>query len=99
MTLRSSWRLKRRPSGDRELASIPISVTASWHATRRVLWSAPEASGLGTVADRQTDRAAVPLLTGTITFLFTDVEGSTLLWEQDAEAMRPALARHDSIVE
>jgi predicted ATPase/class 3 adenylate cyclase len=31
------------------------------------------------------------------TFLFTDIEGSTRLWEQDPERMRPALARHDAI--
>jgi predicted ATPase/class 3 adenylate cyclase len=33
-----------------------------------------------------------------LTFLFTDVEGSTRLWEQNPEAMRSALARHDVIV-
>ena len=31
------------------------------------------------------------------TFLFTDIEGSTRLWEQQPERMRPALARHDAI--
>ena len=31
------------------------------------------------------------------TFLFTDIEGSTRLWEQEPERMRAALARHDSI--
>ena len=31
------------------------------------------------------------------TFLFTDIEGSTRLWEQESERMRPALARHDAI--
>src|SRR5215204_4619031 len=36
--------------------------------------------------------------TGTVTFLFTDIEGSTLLWERDARAMRSALARHDEIL-
>jgi len=36
--------------------------------------------------------------TGTITFLFTDIEGSTKLWEQQPEAMRPALARHDALL-
>ena len=36
--------------------------------------------------------------TGTITFLFTDIEASTRLWERDAKAMQSALARHDAIV-
>jgi predicted ATPase/class 3 adenylate cyclase len=39
-----------------------------------------------------------PLPTGTITFLFTDIEGSTRLWEQHKAAMRSALARHDALV-
>ncbi len=35
---------------------------------------------------------------GTITFLFTDLEGSTRLWEQFPEAMKGALGRHDAIL-
>jgi predicted ATPase/class 3 adenylate cyclase len=35
---------------------------------------------------------------GTVTFLFTDIEGSTQLWESAPDAMRAALARHDTIV-
>ena len=38
------------------------------------------------------------LPSGTITFLFTDIEGSTKLWEQHPEAMRLALARHDELL-
>ena len=38
------------------------------------------------------------LPTGTVTFLFTDIEGSTRLWERDASAMKPAVARHDEIL-
>jgi predicted ATPase/class 3 adenylate cyclase len=38
------------------------------------------------------------LPTGTVTFLFTDIEGSTLLWEQHPEAMKAALARHDALL-
>jgi predicted ATPase/class 3 adenylate cyclase/Flp pilus assembly protein TadD len=38
------------------------------------------------------------LPTGTVTFLFTDIEGSTKLWERDPEAMRVALAQHDSVL-
>ncbi|HEY6570815.1 MAG TPA: adenylate/guanylate cyclase domain-containing protein [Candidatus Limnocylindrales bacterium] len=36
--------------------------------------------------------------TETITFLFTDLEGSTRLWEQFPDAMQPALRRHDTIL-
>ncbi|MCB0239171.1 MAG: hypothetical protein KDH08_11130, partial [Anaerolineae bacterium] len=38
------------------------------------------------------------LPTGTVTFLYTDIEGSTLLWEQQPEAMHTAIARHDAIL-
>src|SRR5919112_1688807 len=36
--------------------------------------------------------------TGTLTFLFTDIEGSTKLWEDNAPAMQAALARHDELI-
>ena len=38
------------------------------------------------------------LPTGTVTFLFTDLEGSTRLWEEHPDAMRDVLARHDEIL-
>jgi predicted ATPase/class 3 adenylate cyclase len=34
----------------------------------------------------------------TLTFLFTDIEGSTRLWEEHQEAMKDALERHDGIL-
>ena len=39
-----------------------------------------------------------PSPTGTVTFLFTDVEGSTLRWEAHRDVMKEAMARHDAIV-
>jgi predicted ATPase/class 3 adenylate cyclase len=36
--------------------------------------------------------------TGTVTFLYTDIEGSTQLWEKYPEAMKIANARHDQIL-
>jgi len=36
--------------------------------------------------------------TGTVTFLFTDIEGSSRLWERFPVDMGPALARHDSLL-
>jgi predicted ATPase/class 3 adenylate cyclase len=38
------------------------------------------------------------LPSGTITFLFTDIEGSTRRWEEEREAMSGALARHDALM-
>jgi class 3 adenylate cyclase len=38
------------------------------------------------------------LPSGSVTFLFTDIEGSTRLWEYYPQAMRAALARHDALV-
>jgi len=36
--------------------------------------------------------------TGTVTFLFTDIEGSTHRWERYRDAMAVAVTRHDAIV-
>jgi DNA-binding SARP family transcriptional activator len=41
----------------------------------------------------------LPTVTRTVTFLLTDIEGSTAAWEVDADAMAAALARHDELVE
>jgi predicted ATPase/class 3 adenylate cyclase len=38
------------------------------------------------------------LPSGLVTFLFTDIEGSTRLWERDAAVMGRALARHNAIL-
>jgi predicted ATPase len=35
---------------------------------------------------------------GVVTFLFTDIEGSTRRWESDAAAMRAALLEHDEVL-
>ena len=35
---------------------------------------------------------------GVVTFLFTDIEGSTRRWEDDADAMRAALVAHDEVL-
>jgi class 3 adenylate cyclase len=42
------------------------------------------------------DPAAAP--SGVVTFLFTDIEGSTRRWEADAAAMRAALMAHDEVL-
>ena len=39
----------------------------------------------------------VQLSSGAITMLFTDIEGSTGLWEKEGERMAAALARHDAL--
>ncbi|UCG23721.1 MAG: adenylate/guanylate cyclase domain-containing protein [Chloroflexota bacterium] len=39
------------------------------------------------------------LPTGTVTFLFTDIEGSSRLWERHPGAMRETVARHDGLLQ
>jgi predicted ATPase/class 3 adenylate cyclase len=36
---------------------------------------------------------------GTVTFLLTDLEGSTQMWEQEPQAMKDAMVRHDELLE
>ena len=44
-------------------------------------------------------RSSPPTLpSGTVTFLFTDIEGSTRLWATQHDAMRASLARHDALL-
>jgi len=43
-------------------------------------------------------KSAVALPTGTVTFLFSDIEGSTQRWETNREAMKAALARHEQLM-
>ena len=45
---------------------------------------------------RDTVGRAMP--SGVVTFLFTDIEGSTRRWEADPEGMRAALADHDEVL-
>src|SRR5256885_9815654 len=44
----------------------------------------------------RTSPQALP--SGTVTFLFTDIEGSTRLWATQHDAMRASLARHDALL-
>jgi predicted ATPase/class 3 adenylate cyclase len=41
---------------------------------------------------------AVAVVDGVVTFLFTDIEGSTRLWEHQPARMREALGRHDALM-
>ncbi len=50
----------------------------------------------GMAASTASVPASPSLPVGTLTFLLTDIEGSTALWEQQPAAMRAAIARHDA---
>ena len=53
-------------------------------------------AAVGTGAPAGPGEAELP--TGTVTFLLTDIEGSTRLWETVPEAMEVALERHNSVL-
>src|SRR5277367_2751529 len=41
---------------------------------------------------------AVALPSGTVTFMFTDIEGSTVRWDRDRVAMQHAVRLHDELM-
>jgi predicted ATPase/class 3 adenylate cyclase len=51
---------------------------------------------VATRVERQTPSSARP--SGTVTFLFSDIEGSTERWERSRDAMSAAVARHDVLM-
>jgi len=59
------------------------------HVRSRPAQSVKDENGEASMSERPT---------GTVTFLFTDIEGSTTRWEHHPDAMRTALARHDALL-
>src|SRR5262249_20790194 len=60
---------------------------------------APDRWACDHAGDRRAQEVTLPELpSGTVTFLFTDLEGSTRLWERHPAAMGPALERHDALL-
>jgi predicted ATPase/class 3 adenylate cyclase len=45
---------------------------------------------------QESQRESLP--SGTVTFVFTDIEGSTVRWERDRAAMQAAVRRHDEVM-
>jgi class 3 adenylate cyclase len=101
------WRAEQRRGGVRRRAYLGKAeelTLAQLHAVAATLASADAQSY--TPARRLAEAAApvdavqalAALPTGTATFLFTDIESSTQLWEQHPQAMRAALARHDILM-
>src|SRR5262245_62084015 len=50
------------------------------------------------IAPSERDTPALSLPSGTVTFLFTDIEGSTRLWSQNPQTMGAAIARHGALL-
>jgi DNA-binding SARP family transcriptional activator len=80
-----------------ELGIEPSPTLRELH--QRMLEQSPELS-LPAPEARATRQSPAdqPLPTGVVTFLLTDVEGSSQLWERDARAMAAAIARLEKIV-
>jgi predicted ATPase/DNA-binding SARP family transcriptional activator len=77
---------------EEELGAEPSAETTALY--ERIRSGSGQAQPLS--ARPRTPRATLP--TGTVTFLFTDIEGSTPLWEQKPGAMRASVARHHAIL-
>src|SRR5262249_35315859 len=94
---------QRRPS--RQLAerlaislAIPPAEQAAFIKAARAELAADRLAVAVPSLDTGVPRAAAALPGGAVTFLFTDIEGSTRLWEQHPDAMPVVLSRHDAIL-
>ncbi|HEU5098500.1 MAG TPA: adenylate/guanylate cyclase domain-containing protein, partial [Roseiflexaceae bacterium] len=101
------WRAYQHRAGTRrraylgkaaELSLERLRSVAAQLANPGVLEQASDIAGAGGDAPLAVPREPQPLPSGTVTFLFTDIVGSTQLWEQHHAAMGTALARHDSLL-
>ena len=80
---------------------LGLEPTSSVQALeRQILQQSPELDQPAAAAKTTTPPAttAPPDSCGTLTFLFTDIEASTRLWEGDRAAMAADLARHDAVL-
>ena len=88
---RTDGRFDLPAAGVDKRISLLAVVPSTWRITGVTIWIAE---------NRGCRVCAMPELpTGTVTFLFTDVQGSTRLWEQAPSQMMEALAQHDDVVE
>jgi predicted ATPase/class 3 adenylate cyclase len=89
-----SYRSFTTPKELERLLAEDLAVLLSEHFRSTLVPAVPtEGSGAAPVA------AAADLPTGTVTFVFTDIEGSTRLWERAPGAMAQSLALHNAALE
>ena len=79
------------------VASLPHLLRAGWMDHRKSEVTCENCPNL--TANQHKDREMRDLPRGTVTFLFTDIEGSTALWERDRQAMAAAVARHLALLD
>jgi len=75
-----------------------MNTSPGQHDASEPVRSAPAAPPARPPALSSTEPPIEGFSTGTPTFLFTDIEGSTARWERQREAMAAALLRHDALL-
>ena len=100
---REILRLLAEGLSDREIAQklVLAQGTVKWY--NKQLYSKLDVHSRAQAVERGRelgllDDAGEALLSGTVTFLFTDIEGSTQLWEQHPDVMGGALQQHDTLL-
>jgi predicted ATPase/class 3 adenylate cyclase len=95
----------KRPAPDQEpaLTAFIDSIREAGTVSYRVFATARElerllADDLAVLLSESFEGAEAELPAGTVTFLLTDIEGSTRLWEAVPEAMEVALERHNRLL-
>jgi class 3 adenylate cyclase len=90
--MRGRWKTRTSPPNGPSVPKLPTADRRPGHHERVA------SPTKGSVSDQVVDGQPSPPPDAPLTFLFTDVEGSTRLWETNPQLMRSALARHDEII-
>src|SRR5918911_2235464 len=92
---RAPWPTLHPPCLTLNTVSTITCTCAGCYNSRTTFWPAHlgRSSSMANVAPLARQR----LPSGIVTFLFTDIEGSTKRWEQYPQEMDAALGRHDEI--
>jgi LuxR family transcriptional regulator, maltose regulon positive regulatory protein len=89
------WRAYHHQAGTRRRAYLGKAAELSLQRLQTV---AAQLATAGRTAPLAVSLSQQALPNGTVTFLFSDIVGSTQLWEQHPDAMGKALARHETLL-
>ena len=92
-------RIRRTSSSYSLTSSVPWTALADLEGRWRFSLPASDFSHSVLCSRSDPNNSLMTQAADNLTFLFSDIEGSTRLWEEQPDTMRPALSRHDALMQ